>query len=98
MSAEFRLNLIAHLCCDHLGCLENGLISQHEAHVAIHADNALLHAIDLLGKIAGNKVYAFHQLAADQRLGLVQILGIIGYVHVWRGIALAQELARKERM
>ena len=81
-ASKLLLDIIAHLHGDGLGGLENGFIGEHQAHVAIDADDALFHAVDFLGKVAGNEVNALDQLSADQRLGLIHILSIIGNAHI----------------
>ena len=83
----------------HLGAhshrrLVNGLIRQHQRHIAIHANGSLLHTIKLGSKIFGNIIDALGHLSTYQTLSLIQIYSMTNHLHIGRSIAHTDKLAR----
>ena len=95
VSGYLFLDSGTHLCRHSQGRLINRLISQHQCHVTIHTDRALLHAVQSGGKILWNEIDALHHLTAYQRLGIIKVNGITGHLHIRRGITHTDKLARQ---
>ena len=72
-ASHLALQLSTHVLGNSHSSLIQGLIGEHERHVAIHAECGLLHATDAGGKIAGDIIDALGQLARYERFGFVHI-------------------------
>ena len=75
--------------------LIDGLVGEHQGHVAIDTDRTLLHTADIGGEVLRNEIDALHQLTADERLGIVEVVGIIGHMDIGRSIAFPDKLSRE---
>ena len=93
MASQFCLYLGPHLHGNQLGGLENRLVGEHQAHVTVYADDALLHPVDVCLKLTGNQVDTLNQLTTDQRLGLVEVLCVVGHLHICRRVAHTDKLS-----
>ena len=77
VAAEGNLYLRIHIAGHSLSSLEDGLIGEHERHVAIDADMGLLHAQEAVLEVRGEIEHAVHHLFSYQSACLVKILAII---------------------
>ena len=92
------LNIGTHLLRHSNSRLINSLIREHEGHVAIHAHHTLFHAIEARAEVGRDVVDTLDQLTTDERLGIIEIVSPIGHMHIGRGIAHTDELARLLRV
>ena len=92
LARETDLDSSTHLLTDSHSRLIDGLIGEHQRHVAIDADGALLHTVDVCGEILGDEVYALHHLTAHQALRIVEIGSVACHTHIGRGITHTDEL------
>ena len=98
VARDLGLYLGTHRLSHSNGGLVDGLIGEHQCHVAIDTDGGLFHTVQTGGKVLGDEVDALHHLPAHERLGIVEVIGIIGHPHIGRGIAHPDELARLLRV
>ena len=94
IARQFLLYLCPHLLGYSHRRLIDGLIGEHQGHVAIDADGALFQAVQTGGKVFRDEIDALDHLPTNKRPGIVEVDGIIGHMDIWRGIAHTDELAR----
>ena len=92
VAAELRLDLRPHLLSDGYGRLVDGLVRQHQRHIAVDTDHGLLHLVQTCSEILGDEIDALGHLTADKRLGIVEVFGIAEHPHIGRGIDHTDEL------
>ena len=96
--APLYLQPCAEACGLYHGGLIDVLVGQHQAHVAIDADGGLFTSVDALGEVGGDEIDALDQLAADERAGFVEVVGMVFHLDIGRGVAVIDELAREGRV
>ena len=96
--AHLYLQLRVDVLRDGHGGAVDGLVGEHQTHVAIHAQVGLFHAVDIILKLGREIEYAVAHLFLDQVFCVFHVVAAIGHAGVGRGIELAYELARQLRV